>query len=188
MTMRSLPLSFALAVSVLHTAACSTTTTALADRCDLSASALSPTEAAPGATIAMTAGPLTRTWDTTVLVGGVNASVVELVREGCDTCDSCRTQNDCNACDDCDDCDALCATSCVESVRFVVPELPAGVHSLQLINGHGSSAGLQLTVLAPPADTGAPDTGAPDTGTSDTGTSDTGSADTGAPPTPPACR
>lgn len=165
-------------------AGCTTSTSYIADRCDIGLGALSPAEAAPGASVVVTAGPLTRSWDTTVLLGGVSAQVVDLERSGCDSCDLCRNQADCNACDDCDDCDALCAVECVESLTFVVPELPAGSYSLQLVNGHGSSAGLSFTVLAPlPADTGAPDTGAPDTGAPDTG-----APDTGAPPAPPTCR
>lgn len=163
---------------------CATTTTYLADRCDVTLAEISPAEAAPGAEIKVSAGPLTRSWDTSVLVGGVSAVIADLEREGCDSCDVCRAQADCNACDDCDDCDALCALECDEALTFIVPELPAGLHALQLINGHGSSAGLSFTVLpSATPDTGTPDTGPPDSGASDSGGADTSATDSAAPPT-----
>jgi hypothetical protein len=172
--------SLRLVLALICAPACATTTTYLADRCDVSAAEFVPAEGAPGTAVKVAAGPLTRSWDTTVLVGGVSAVITDLEREGCDSCDLCRAQSDCNACDDCDDCDALCALECAEAITFVVPELPAGVHAVQLINGHGSSAGLHFTVLpggSSPADTGAPDSGAPDSGGADTS-----AADSAAPP------
>lgn len=180
MPLRSPLSSRLLSLLLLCGPGCATTTTYLADRCDVSLAELSPAEAAPGAAVKVSAGPLTRSWDTSVLVGGVSAVITDLERDGCDSCDLCRAQADCNACDDCDDCDALCALECDEALTFIVPELPAGVHALQLINGHGSSAGLSFTVLPGASlDTGTPDSGAPDSGGADTS-----AADSAPPPMP----
>lgn len=158
---------------------CTVASTFLADRCDVNVLEVAPTEAAPGAEVAIIGGPLTRDWDTLVLVSGVSATIAGLDREGCTECDSCRNAQGCNECDDCDECDATCAALCVESVRFVVPELPPGPAELRLINGHGSSLAAALLILEPATDTGGADTGAADTGATDTGAADTGG------PTPP---
>ena len=164
--------------------ACSTTTTYVADRCDVNLLSLSPVEAAPGATVTLQGGPLTRDWDTIVLVGGQSADIEGVDREGCTECDSCRSAASCNACDDCDDCDAQCAALCVETVRFVVPALAPGAASVRVLNGHGGSDVAELLVLEAPVDSGGADTAPP----SDTGApADTGAgADTAAPAPPPA--
>lgn len=169
---RAAPLLLALAGL---SSGCSTTATYVADRCDVNVLDVTPAEAAPGAEVTVVGGPLTRDWDTIVLVAGVSASIAGLDREGCSECDSCRSAASCNACDDCDDCDATCDALCVESVRFVLPELPPGRAELRLINAHGGSLAAELLVLEPAVDTGAAEDTASDSG-----------GDTAAPPPPSA--
>jgi hypothetical protein len=117
----------------------------------------------------------------------------------CGLCDVCRGEAGCPPCGTCQglefepadrrDCfgDPLAdppvigaCDRCVETIEFVVPQLPAGLTSVVVLNRNGQSEATAFEVLPGPpvtGDTGDTDTGAPDTGTSDTGDTDTG--DTG---------
>jgi len=139
--------------------ACGTTTVDLVEDCDVLASAVAPTSAAPGADVAVTLTPVTTHWDTAVYLGGTRAEVVDITREGCDECDTCKEEQDCLACSDCDECDAICKADCVESVVFVVPSMPAGAADVIVYNGSGASNPVSLNVTMA-LDTGDPDTGA----------------------------
>lgn len=130
--------------------ACSETTTSLASSCEIVLEEPAPAEATPGTLVTVAGGPMTTVTDTAVRVGGVDA-VVELVdRVDCDDCDSCREDSGCSACGDCDACGAVCAP-CLETVAFLVPDLPAGPAAVTLYNAHGGAYPTTLTVL--PADT-----------------------------------
>lgn len=131
--------------------------------CDVTLVSASPSSALPGELVTLTANPLTEDYDTAILVGGVRAEIGDVLREGCEGCDDCRETNECSACfADCDACDAQCASECVETAAFVVPELDAGPTVIELFNTHGGSERIAFEVL------GASDTGA-DTGSADTG-------------------
>ncbi len=120
--------------------------------------------------------PFTSAYDTAIYVGDARATIIELERAGCEECDECLTEQSCTGCDDCDPCDLLC-TECLETVRFVVPQVDPGATVVRLYNRHGESNALPLEVLAPPTDTGA-DTGPTDTGSGDSDPTDT-QGDTG---------
>jgi hypothetical protein len=104
----------------------------------------------------MAASPLTTIQDSTLLVGGLQATITGLERSGCESCDTCRLASDCNPCEDCDSCDSLCESECSESLRFEVPLLEAGSTQISLYNLFGNSDGQSFTVLEPesPPDTG----------------------------------
>ena len=146
---------------------CSTPTEIFALRCDVTVDDISPQPATVGASVTLTGTPFTSTYDSAVYVGGERATVTDVARTNCTNCDSCRIQNGCTECQDCDACDAICASECVETVTFDVPELPAGDYGVQLFNAHGQSPVLDLTIQSTGfegTDTGSSDTG--DTGTS----------------------
>ena len=133
--------------------ACTTTTSSVSLTCDLSAPVLVPASAPTGATVVATTGPLTESWDTSVAVGGVAASQVVVGREGCEECDSCREAAVCNVCGECADCATDCST-CVETVSFVVPDVPAGSTTLTITNLHAASAPVAFAVLGREGDRG----------------------------------
>jgi len=175
MTSKPAFLRFAVALSAVLAAGCTTPSEILALRCDVYVAAMSPKTAEVGDSVTLTGTPYTSVYDSAVYVSDVRATVTDVDRDNCAACDSCRTNAGCTECGDCDVCDQECTVSCVETVTFTVPDVAGGVHGVQLFNGHGQSHVVELTVLgtSPVDDTGDGDTGAADTG-SDTGGPDTG--------------
>ncbi|GEM_PF-949060 len=158
---------------------CTDSTITTEQRCEVTLTELVPDSGSVGDAIALTADPLTDTFDTALYVGGVRAEVSSVTREGCDDCDDCVEEAACNVCGDCDACDLLCEQECLEIVTFVVPEVGAGSTTVQLFNNHGGSTILPFTVLGTgdTGDTGSGDSG--DSGDTGPGTSPTDTADTG---------
>ena len=105
--------------------------------------------------ITLDGGPFSATWDTVVRVGGVDASVTDVVRTECDSCDTCRADADCLSCGACADCDAVCAT-CVQTAVFLVPDVTPGVQPVVLYNQHGTSEVASVEVLGTSTDTDTP--------------------------------
>lgn len=133
--------------------ACDTTITSTSQSCEVDLISLTPAQVVPGDTVTLTAVPLTEAWDTAIRVGGLEAEVLTVTREGCDDCDVCQAEQGCTGCkEDCDACDATCDT-CVETATFTVPALEAGDHAVLLFNANGGSNPVTLTVTEP--DTGA---------------------------------
>jgi hypothetical protein len=135
---------------------CETASTTPSRSCDVRLSIPTPTEGLPGEEILIAATPLTTIQDSSLFVGGLQATIVGLDRAGCEACDTCRLEADCNPCEDCDSCDAQCETECSESLRFEVPALDAGPTQINLYNLFGNSDGQTFTVLEAdePPDTG----------------------------------
>ncbi|MCB9765161.1 MAG: hypothetical protein H6739_35635 [Alphaproteobacteria bacterium] len=150
---------------------CTTAITSTFLTCEVDLAAVEPAAALPGDAITLTAGPLTESWDTAVLIGSERAEVVSLDRTGCEECDSCRVSYACDVCSDCDACDALCVSTCVETVTVLVPDLGAGPTAISMFNTHGGSKRLDFTVLS----TGGDDTG--DTAGDDTADTSGGDSD-----------
>ncbi|NOY27032.1 MAG: hypothetical protein GXP62_14270, partial [Oligoflexia bacterium] len=141
----------------------------MSPRCDLSLGSPTPSLSLPGDTVSLPATPLTSTWDTAVIVGGHRATVIDVVRDGCDPCDSCRADYGCSVCGDCDACDLECDTDCIETVEFQVPStLSAGTWDTWVYNVHGAGGPLPL-VVGSVKDTGSKDSGAKDSGAKDSG-------------------
>ncbi len=139
--------------AALTLTACATTTVVTLGTCDVSLDETAALEAAPGEPLVLTGTPMTTDWDTVVWMGDVQADVVQVERVGCTSCDGCREIEVCGACEDCDACDRLCEEQCVETVTVLVPDLPAGEVDAWIVNRHGRSAPIPVTV------TGAEDTG-----------------------------
>ncbi len=151
---------FALTFALLAAACAPTGSTELHPTCevDLTEPSLS---GAPGDAVTLAATPLSEAYDTVVIVGGARAEVTDVTRTGCDACDACRAEEDCGSCGECGTCDVLCE-ACVETTTFVVPDLPPGPATLQIVNRLGQSATWTFDVLPPPPDTDAPvDTSVP---------------------------
>lgn len=129
--------------------ACPATTISTDPTCTLDTPVLAPESAAPGDEVVATVRPLTEVWDTALTVGSARAELVEVDRSTCVACDDCRETEECDACEDCDSCDEACAP-CVETVRFVVPDLVEGPWSVEIANRHGRSGVTELTVLPAP--------------------------------------
>ncbi len=106
-----------------------------------------PASAAPGDLVTLYGRPFSHVYDTALYVGGVRTEVLEATSEGCDECDTCQADHGCDGCTDCDACDALCQATCVESLTFAVPLLPAGPADVVLFNKYGGSETLQVEVL-----------------------------------------
>jgi hypothetical protein len=151
----ALPRALALAATLL--AGCTTTPVVTLGTCDVGLFAPSAEEVRPGEPLTLGGTPLTTDWDTLVYVGGIEAEITSLERVGCETCDTCRTESLCTACGDCDVCDRLCAEQCDETLTVLVPELEPGPADVWIINRHGRSETLVVTVLA--ADEDAPPEG-----------------------------
>lgn len=121
-------------------------------QCDLAFTA--PTVgAAPGTEVQLVGGPLTEPYDTILRVSGVDA-VVQDVERDCAACDECRAEAGCVSCGACTkSCDETCATECVETLTFVVPEVEAGPTAIVVLNSWGVSPAVPFEVLAavPPA-------------------------------------
>lgn len=132
--------------------ACDDTTLATGVTCALGAPTLSPSSAAPGDTVVVTVDRLTEVWDTTITVGPAKASVLEIDRSTCDACDDCQDTGACSVCEPCEPCNEACLT-CVETVSFVVPTVEPGDWSVEVINRHGRSDRVTLTVTAATGDT-----------------------------------
>jgi hypothetical protein len=147
-----------LAIALLWLAGCGTAAVAPPPTCALDFAA--PLPAAPGDTVTLLGGPVTDPEDTTVLVGGTSATLVDVSRDECTLCDACESAANCTGCDDCLVCKDSCDT-CVQRVSFVVPEVTPGNQSLVVINSWGSSTDLVLAVAAPPADTDTTDSDTP---------------------------
>lgn len=133
--------------------ACTTTTSSVSQTCDLSTPVLTPASALPGATVVASTGPLTESWDTSVAFVGAAASQVVVGRDACEDCDSCRAAAVCNVCGECADCAIECST-CIETVSFAVPDVPAGSTTLTITNLHAASSPVAFTVLEGGADSG----------------------------------
>jgi hypothetical protein len=184
----------------LVAASCTSVTIDSVATCELDA-VLDPPAAVHGATVNVSGGPFTIARDTQIEVGGVEAVVAFVTREGCDECDECRDLAECAPCGPCfgEELDAetrvscfgdalldppvtpVCDT-CVESLAFIVPDnAPTGPTTVLILNANGATPALPFEVIGPPIDTsstaGTGDTG----GTGNTGgTGDTGgTADTG---------
>jgi hypothetical protein len=135
-------------LSLLLAVACDTASSSSEDAtCALDVPTLAPASAAPGAQVVVTAHPLTDVWDTAVTVGPTRADLVDLDRSTCDTCDDCRDTGECSSCDVCDVCATDCE-GCVETVTFVVPDLAPGEWPVEVVNRHGRTQTVTLTVLA----------------------------------------
>lgn len=137
-------------LSLLLLVACESTTVTTEATCTLDGVSLAPTSAAPGDLVVATTRPLTEVWDTAVTVGAARAELVELDRATCDECDDCRVTEECSSCETCETCEDACA-ACVETVSFLVPDVAEGEWSVEIVNRHGRSDRVALTVLAPPA-------------------------------------
>lgn len=133
-----------------------------------------PDVAAPGDVVVLDGAPYSEDYDTIVRVGGVGALAVDVTREACSACDACRASEGCRTCGTCEGCDADCDT-CVQTLSFTVPDVPAGDAPIVVFNRHGTSAPVPFTVVA------GPDTDLPDTGMIDT--ADTDPVDTAPPDT-----
>ena len=135
-------------LSLLLAVACDSTSSSSEDAtCALDIPTLAPASAAPGAQVVVTAHPLTDLWDTAVTVGPTRVQPVDLDRSTCDSCDDCRDTGGCSSCDVCDTCDADCE-GCVETLTFVVPEVAPGEWPVEVVNRHGRTQAVTLTVLA----------------------------------------
>lgn len=136
-----------LSLGALSLVACSTTDVVTLGTCDVALFPPSVDEARPSEPVTLSGTPLTTDWDTVVYVGGAEATITALDRVGCETCDACRVESLCTECGDCDDCDRVCAEQCDEFLTFLMPELAPGRVDVWLINRHGRSDTLQMTVL-----------------------------------------
>ena len=74
--------------------ACDTTITSTSQSCEVDLISLTPAQVVPGDTVTLTAVPLTEAWDTAIRVGGLEAEVLAVTREGCDDCDVCQAEQD----------------------------------------------------------------------------------------------
>ncbi len=145
--------------------ACADTAEIAFPTCTVDLLGLEPASARAGDSVTLTATPLTELQDSALRVGGVEAVVTSIDRSSCEACDTCRGANSCEACgQDCDACDAECRDACVETLVFVVPEVPAGTHGVVLFNAHGGSEGTSIEVLEATVDTAGPDSGLQDSG------------------------
>lgn len=108
---------------------------------------LDPGTAAVGEVVRAVGGPVTDVWDTSVRVGGVDASVLSVDRTGCDACDLCRQAAGCDGCGLCTDCTATC-DSCQESVSFEVPAVVDGPADVVVVNPYGRAEALALDVTS----------------------------------------
>ena len=121
-------------LSIVLMLACQVAETTDAKTCALHTPTLVPSSAMPGEQIVVTTQPLTETWDTAVTVGSARAELVTIDR---------------STCEDCEACDTPCDT-CVQTLTFVVPELGAGEWPVEIVNRHGRSERVSLTVVAAP--------------------------------------
>jgi hypothetical protein len=145
-----LPRALALAAMLLP--ACTTSDVVTLGTCDVALFTPSAEQVRPGEPLTLGGTPLTTDWDTVVYVGGVEAEVTAVSRVGCKTCDTCRTESLCTECGDCDDCDRLCAEQCDETLTVLVPDVDPGIADVWIINRHGRSETLQVTVLSADTD------------------------------------
>lgn len=158
---------------------CSTTSTQLAQNCDVRLLELDPSEASIGDTVTATGRPMTSVWDTAVFVGSDRASLVDVNRLDCEACDECREAENCDACSDCAPCLTECTETCVEQVSFVVPNISESSSTVSMYNGHGQSNLLPISLVST-TDTGTPDSGTPsDTSAPDTADSGFTAVDSG---------
>lgn len=125
--------------------ACDTTSLSSGPTCALGVPTLTPASAAPGEQVVLTVEPLTDVWDTAITVGSARATIVDLDRSTCDDCDDCRDTGGCSVCESCDDCAEPCA-GCVETVTITVPDIAPGEWPVEVINRHGRSERVTLTV------------------------------------------
>lgn len=131
--------------------------------------------ASPGDPATLTGGPFTRVADTRVVIGGVDATVVNVgSNDDCIACFDCRGLQECDDCGLCEACESSCDT-CVEFIDIVVPALAPGEYAVMVFNEHGNSLAATLTVV--PGDTSVVDTSTSDTGPSDTALEETGDTD-----------
>jgi hypothetical protein len=161
-------------------AGCPTDVTDVTNTCTVE---IAPVEAAvrPGEALTLLADPLTASWDTRALIGGLPADVLSLDRLDCSSCDACRAEADCESCGDCADCTTVCAP-CVQSVTVAVPSLPPGEHALVLYNSYGSSRGDTVEVEAS-GETDAPDSEPADSEPADSEPADSEPSDSDSDPT-----
>lgn len=117
--------------------------------------ALEPTAVVAGDEVTASGGPFSEVYDTRVLVGGVDADVLAVVREDCLSCDLCREEENCQSCGTCEPCESVC-TPCTQTLRFTVPVTPAGERPVLIFNRHGGSQLGALDVSAAPGDSATP--------------------------------
>jgi len=156
-------------------AGCGLSTLDQHETCDLEVE-LSTLTAEPGDELVLTGGPQTAAYDTRVEVGGLPATVLDVDRNSsCGSCETCRAEAECLVCGTClgttleevdriacfgdpfEGTEGVCG-ECEESVRFVVPDLPAGATTVVVLNGNGSSPPLPLEIVAADAPTDTVDT------------------------------
>jgi|GEM_PF-3573764 len=127
--------------------ACTTETEEVYDACEVRIDQPQPNTAYFGDPVSITGHPLTEVRDTVLLVGGEPSDIIDLSRLDCEACDTCRLDSaNCSACGDCDECDSVC-NSCVESLTFNTPNLPAGEVYISIYNLYGASNNVALTIL-----------------------------------------
>ncbi len=93
------------------------------------------------------------TWDLTIRVGGVAASLTAVSREGCGPCDACREDDTCDACvEECDGREGYGdeeASACVETVTFLLPPGAPGVAEVVVATPRGTVTGPSFEFRAP---------------------------------------
>ncbi len=157
---------------------CGTTAGDIYEVCTIDA-ALEPSSGLPGEVVSVTGGPFSEVSgeaarDTRVEVGGVAATVVSVVREGCDACDTCRDEAGCPPCGLCNgrlleqarrldcfgdpfadppttgDCGA-----CEQSMTFEIPAgAPIGPTTVWIVTRDGASDPIPFVVTGPAPTTG----------------------------------
>ena len=150
----------------LFLAACATTDVDVPPTCALDAPEVvdAATPLTAGVSVTARTSPLTTLADTVVTVGSLLAEVEDVTRQDCEACDSCRTDNACTTCGtECAACADVCGSApsdgsatCVETVRFTVPDLAAGTYPVVVQNGVGVSDAGSLEIADAAADSGTP--------------------------------
>jgi len=134
---------------------CTTETVITSETCALDVD-LATADASVGELVRITGGPMTTTYDSKVLVGGVAALVQSIQQNAaCTQCESCRADAGCGTCDYCSTCVDAC-NSCESSLDFIVPNV-TGLQPVVLFNLHGQSSAVNLNI-AGGSDTSLPDT------------------------------
>ena len=163
--MKTLLINLSPLLLILLVSGCDYEDVFLFSSCDVEAT-ITPASGVPGDEVLATGGPFTEVYDTTVNFDGVYGEVTSVNRLDCEFCDSCREDVGCLACGPCEPCEAACET-CAESMIIVVPKVEAGVSTVTITNGFGTTKGLEFNIVG-------------ETTTTETGsTTTTGSTDTG---------
>lgn len=138
------------AIALVALASCGKSEVPEFHQCLLDAS-LSVEEGPPGTTVVATGGEFSLDYDTSVLVDAVPAEILDVQRINCAFCDGCfaSIEPPCNACEECEGCAVSCE-DCVQTVSFVIPEVPPGEVVLVITNTFGASSPIPFTVTEPP--------------------------------------